>query len=65
MCLMFNKFEKCLSTEVIFIEDTPANTRPAKALGMTTVLIDCPPSDDADYFLDNVLEVGPLVTKLI
>ena len=50
--------------EVIFVEDTPANTRPAKAMGMTTVLIECDRSGDADYFLDSVLEVGPLVAKL-
>jgi putative hydrolase of the HAD superfamily len=51
--------------EVIFVEDTPANTRAARAIGMTTVLIECPPSDAADYFLDSVLEVGPLTTELI
>ena len=50
--------------EVIFVEDTPANTRPAKALGMTTVLIECERSDAADYFLDNILDVGPLVKQL-
>jgi putative hydrolase of the HAD superfamily len=52
-------------SEVIFVEDTPMNTRPARALGMTTVLIDCPPSDDADHFLDNVMDVGPLVRSLL
>ncbi len=51
--------------EVIFIEDTPMNTRPAMALGMITVLIECEHSDDADYFLDNVMEVGPLVARLV
>jgi len=53
------------AAEVIFVEDTPANTHPAKALGMLTVLIECAPSDDADYFLDSVLEIGPLVKKLM
>lgn len=51
--------------EVIFIEDTPMNTAPARVLGMTTVLIDCPESDDADYFLSSVMDVGPLVQALI
>jgi putative hydrolase of the HAD superfamily len=51
--------------EVIFVEDTPINTKAAKALGVTTILIECPPSDDADYFLDGVMEVGPLVTRLM
>lgn len=51
--------------EVIFIEDTPMNTAPARALGMTTVLIDCPNSDSADYFLSSVMDVGPLVASLL
>jgi pyrimidine 5'-nucleotidase len=53
------------ASEVIFIEDTPMNTAPARALGMTTVLIDCPSSDDADYFLSSVMDVGPLVQTLV
>ena len=51
--------------EVIFVEDTPVNTRAARAIGMTTILIECPPSDAADYFLDRVLDVGPLVASLL
>jgi putative hydrolase of the HAD superfamily len=51
--------------EVIFVEDTPVNTRAARAIGMTTILIECPPSDAADYFLDRVLDVGPLVAGLL
>jgi pyrimidine 5'-nucleotidase len=51
--------------EVIFVEDTPANTRAARAIGITTVLIECPPSDAADYFLDSVLDVGTLVAELL
>ncbi|MFC1466641.1 MAG: pyrimidine 5'-nucleotidase [Candidatus Brachytrichaceae bacterium NZ_4S206] len=51
--------------EVIFVEDTPVNTRAARAIGMTTILIECPPSDAADYFLDSILEVGPLVANLL
>lgn len=51
--------------EVIFVEDTPMNTRPARALGMTTVLIECEHSDDADYFLDNVMQVDDLVRTLL
>jgi len=56
---------KVQPSEVIFVEDTPANARAARAIGMTTVLIECPPSDAADYFLDSVLEVGQLVAELI
>ncbi|PJF46734.1 MAG: pyrimidine 5'-nucleotidase [Chloroflexi bacterium] len=51
--------------EVIFVEDTPVNTRAARAIGMTTILIECPPSDAADYFLESVLDVGPLVAHLL
>ncbi len=51
--------------EVIFVEDTPINTRAARAIGMTTILIECPPSPDADYFLDSVMDVGPLVAQLL
>lgn len=51
--------------EVIFVEDTPVNARAARAIGMTTILIECPPSDAADYFLDNILDVGPLVASLL
>ncbi len=51
--------------EVIFVEDSPMNTPPARGLGMTTVLIDCPASDSADYFLESVMEVGPLVERLL
>jgi len=51
--------------EVIFVEDTPVNTRAARRIGMTTILIECPPSDAADYFLDRVLDVGPLVADLL
>lgn len=51
--------------EVIFVEDSPMNTVTAKALGMTTVLVDCPPSDEADYFVSSVMDVGPLVEQLM
>jgi pyrimidine 5'-nucleotidase len=51
--------------EVIFVEDSPMNTAPAKIIGMTTVLVDCPPSDEADYFISSVMDVGPLVKQLM
>ncbi len=51
--------------EVLFVEDTPINTRPAKEIGMHTVLVDCPPSDDADYFVSNVLQVAGIVNTLL
>ncbi|MCS7325119.1 MAG: pyrimidine 5'-nucleotidase [Anaerolineae bacterium] len=55
-----------LPQAVIFVEDTPANTIPARALGMTTVLVDCPPSDNAaDYYVASIMDVGPLVHRLL
>lgn len=51
--------------EVIFVEDSPMNTAPAKAIGMTTVLVDCPPGDEADYFVSSVMDIGPLVEQLM
>ncbi|MCS7057150.1 MAG: pyrimidine 5'-nucleotidase [Thermoflexales bacterium] len=53
------------ASEVIFVEDTPVNARAARAIGMTTILIECPPSDAADYFLESILDVGPLVADLL
>ncbi len=51
---------------VIFVEDTPANTIPARALGMTTILVDCPSNDDAaDYYVASIMDVGPLVHRLL
>ncbi len=51
--------------EAILVEDTPANTRPAKALGMATILVDCPASPDADYFVSTVAEVGGVVGRAL
>jgi putative hydrolase of the HAD superfamily len=46
-------------SEVIFIEDTPGNLAPARALGMTTILIDDQAdaaSMQVDHVVPNVLE---------
>jgi putative hydrolase of the HAD superfamily len=51
--------------ETIFVEDSPINTAPAKAMGITTILIDCPPSPDADYAVPELADVGPLVSRLM
>jgi putative hydrolase of the HAD superfamily len=53
--------------EAILVEDMPANTRPARALGMQTILVDCPLSDDgdADVTVGTLLDVGSVVDKLI
>jgi putative hydrolase of the HAD superfamily len=51
--------------ETIFVEDTPVNTRPAKALGMRTILVDYPSTADADFCVASLLDVGPIVTQLL
>ena len=51
--------------EVIFVEDTPINTKPAKAIGMTTILIDYPETDDADYCVPTLMDIEPVVEALI
>jgi putative hydrolase of the HAD superfamily len=51
--------------EVLFVEDTPINTRPAKALGIHTILVDCPPTDDADYCVPTVMHVADIVANLL
>ena len=66
--------------ECVMVEDIVLNLQPAKALGLTTVLVDAgSPMDwlgDApelapaaldyvDYVVRSVLEVGPLVSDLL
>jgi FMN phosphatase YigB (HAD superfamily) len=59
--------------ECIMIEDTVRNLRPAKALGLTTVLISSDgtagppkvPDGDVDFLVESVLEVGEIVSGLL
>ena len=45
-----------------FFEDTPRNLKPAKAIGMTTVLIgDRAPTDDADFIDFRAASLGPFL----
>lgn len=50
-------------SDAILVEDTPVNTKAAMALGMKTILVDCPPSDDADIFVPHVRDVGEVVAR--
>ena len=54
-----------VATECAFVEDTPVNTRTAKAMGMTTILVDCPPSDDAHWFIGDVWQVGDVIRTFV
>ena len=49
----------------IMVEDRAVNLRPAKRLGMTTVLVDAEPDEGVDFVVEDVLEVGPLVAHLL
>jgi putative hydrolase of the HAD superfamily len=49
----------------IIVEDSVRNLRPAKALGLTTVLVDAEPDEHVDYVVGSVLEVGALVGELV
>ena len=55
--------------ECIMVEDSARNLRPAKALGMTTVLVDAEPDEDedgnVDFVVESVLDVGETVNGLL
>ncbi|MCS7060004.1 MAG: pyrimidine 5'-nucleotidase [Anaerolineae bacterium] len=53
------------AAESILVEDTPANTASARALGITTILVDCPPGPEADFFVPDVLAVETVVAGLM
>ncbi len=44
--------------ECALVEDTPRNLRPARALGMTTILVDHADCGEVDYCVDNILGVA-------
>lgn len=51
----------------MFAEDSARNLRPAKALGMITVLVDPPPDGDvdgADYVIDRISDIGQVMEKV-
>jgi putative hydrolase of the HAD superfamily len=51
--------------DCIIVEDSVRNLRPAKALGLTTILVDAQPDEHVDFAVESVLEVGPLVGALM
>ena len=55
--------------ECIMVEDLARNLRPAKVLGLTTVLVDTEPGEDedgsVDFVVGSVLEVGEVVNRLL
>jgi len=51
--------------DCILVEDRAVNLRPGKRMGMTTVLVDGVSEEGVDFVVEYVLEVGPLVTRLL
>src|SRR5262245_33201408 len=50
---------------VVFVEDTPQNLAPARALGMTTILVgEEPASQTADYVVPDILAAVRVVMEL-
>lgn len=50
--------------ECVMIEDSGRNLQPAAALGMVTVLVDGDHNDPADYYIDAILELGPVIDAI-
>ena len=51
----------------LFAEDSARNLRPAKALGMVTVLVDPRPGDDVDgtdYVIERIADIGRVVREI-
>ena len=51
--------------DCIIVEDSVRNLRPAKELGLTTILVDAEPDGNVDYVVGSVLEVGAMVGELV
>jgi putative hydrolase of the HAD superfamily len=51
--------------EAIFVEDLAMNTKPAKAMGIKTILVDHVPTEDADFVVSSVVDVAQVVAQLM
>jgi putative hydrolase of the HAD superfamily len=54
-------------TACLMVEDAARNLRPAKALGMTTVLVDPPRGadvDGVDYVIDRIADIGRVIDEV-
>ena len=49
--------------ECIMVEDSVRNLRPARELGMTTVLVGGEPDESVDFAVESVLDVGEVVAQ--
>ncbi|MEZ4770788.1 MAG: pyrimidine 5'-nucleotidase [Caldilineales bacterium] len=50
--------------ECVMIEDSGRNLQPAAALGMVTVLVDGNPDDPANFHIESILDLGPVVDAI-
>ena len=53
------------ASECLIVEDTPRNLLPARALGMTTILVDHAECDQVDYCVSDILKVGDVVARIL
>ncbi len=51
--------------ECVFVDDSARNLRPARALGMITILVGGPPEEGADFHVPDILSVEPVVRRLL
>jgi len=49
----------------IIVEDNPHNLRPARIMGMKTILVDHADCQEADYCVSDVLQVGEVAARLL
>lgn len=63
-------YSRCLSLleaepgECVFIEDAARNLAPAAALGMVTVLVDGDRREAADFYIETILDLPPVVAAI-
>jgi len=49
----------------IMVDDRPVNLQAARELGMTTILVEGQPGADVDFAVECVLQVGPILARLL
>jgi len=49
----------------IMVEDSARNLKPARELGMTTILVDAEPDEGVDFVVRNLMELEEIVLKLL
>lgn len=52
------------ASECVLIEDSARNVEPATALGMVTVLVDGDEDTSADYQIDRILDLAPVIEDI-